>query len=357
MVWDSLTGWLLENGGPAVRYRTAMELLDNPNALDLDRLANDLLEDSVVKSWLERLKHTTKIHDSGNDRFENVVGKLLELGIRAGMGPFDTGMFPFRQRLERAESEGMDMLRKVILASGLARAGYEEDEPLGVLLHGRLKDLYRSTRKGTYNIYLDADSYPELPQNYQGRHGVVKPEFVEGDFLLPYIHDIYALSHFPSNLNNDGSKDKIGTVLNYILHPKYQALPHGYGYIKSKQNGKNKYYVLGWKADLPGYHGFDNEIDGVEYLVQRLELMAHFPVARKHRWFRDCLKHLESYCTGEGTYAFPRSYLKEQRIGYWVRGAHMGLEENRRSRRALEIESTFRMLKIKRLIEEGNGKG
>jgi hypothetical protein len=80
--------------------------------------------------------------------------------------------------------------------------------------------------------------------------------------------------------------------------------------------------------------------------------MARFPVARKHVWGRNALRHLESFGTEEGTYLFPRKYLQESPDSYWVGGGHMGLEANRRSRRALEVESTFRMLQIKRLAAD-----
>ena len=57
--------------------------------------------------------------------------------------------------------------------------------------------------------------------------------------------------------------------------------------------------------------------------------------------------------TPRGTYHFPARYLREQPSGYWVQGAYMRLQENRRARLSLELESTFRMLKIKRLCEGG----
>ena len=87
-------------------------------------------------------------------------------------------------------------------------------------------------------------------------------------------------------------------------------------------------------------------------MVQRVELMAHFPSARRHHWFRDCIEHLDSFRTEDGTWLLPRHYLKEERVRYWVTGAHMGLEESRRSSRAIELESTFRLLKIRRLIQQ-----
>ena len=39
----------------------------------------------------------------------------------------------------------------------------------------------------------------------------------------------------------------------------------------------------------------------------------------------------------------------EKRSGYFGLGAYMGLEESRRRRLALELESTFRVLRIRRL--------
>ena len=39
----SLTSWLLAHGGPAIRYRTATDLLDAPTGPDLTKLVADLL--------------------------------------------------------------------------------------------------------------------------------------------------------------------------------------------------------------------------------------------------------------------------------------------------------------------------
>jgi len=55
------------------------------------------------------------------------------------------------------------------------------------------------------------------------------------------------------------------------------------------------------------------------------------------------LNHLEEFRSENGRYLFPRNYLQERPLGYWVSGLWMGLEENRRSNLSLEIESSFRM--------------
>jgi hypothetical protein len=79
-----------------------------------------------------------------------------------------------------------------------------------------------------------------------------------------------------------------------------------------------------------------------------VELMAHFPAARASAWFRNCQEHLEGFRTERRTYCFPANYLVE-REGYYVSGSHMGLGESPRNQAVREKESTFRMLRIKRL--------
>ncbi|MDP2857815.1 MAG: hypothetical protein Q8P50_07555 [Bacillota bacterium] len=55
-------------------------------------------------------------------------------------------------------------------------------------------------------------------------------------------------------------------------------------------------------------------------LVQRLELLAHFPGAVTHSWFESAVAHLETYRTARGTYVFPSRMMREGSSGYWVTG-------------------------------------
>ena len=135
-----------------------------------------------------------------------------------------------------------------------------------------------------------------------------------------------------------------------MLDPGYQAVDDGYGWMSVSLHGQApRHYAIGWSAHLPDCSKPSLGHRQRARLVQRVELMAHFPAARKMPSFRDCLAHLEDHRTDRGTYLFPRDYLKEQPNGYWVTGACMGLEENRRAATAIELESTFRMLTIHRL--------
>jgi len=72
-----LAEWLLENGGPVVRYRTATELLSDASMVDIEALDRDLLNCPLVRLWLGRLKNVKAVHDRGNDRF---VSRILGIG-------------------------------------------------------------------------------------------------------------------------------------------------------------------------------------------------------------------------------------------------------------------------------------
>jgi len=80
-------------------------------------------------------------------------------------------------------------------------------------------------------------------------------------------------------------------------------------------------------------------------------LGARFASARNSQWFKEGLERLEGYRTPQGTYSFPRDLLIEKKNSYFFYGgAHMGLGEDRRLAKVLELESTFWMMKIKKLM-------
>jgi hypothetical protein len=64
------------------------------------------------------------------------------------------------------------------------------------------------------------------------------------------------------------------------------------------------------------------------------------------------------YRISQGIYCFPAGYLIDRPDGYYVFGYGMGLGEGGRKKiaggkiNALEIESTFRLLKIKELCHD-----
>ena len=370
MKTEDLTHWLLESGGPAIRYRTAMELIDDTGGIDVAPLTASLLTNSMTQLWLERLgapeDNLSSFHHSRPEAFENAASKLCDLGLRAGMEPLDRRMATFRHWLDEqaqaiekiaevnytgidtrkatqaALDHGIRWFEAMIVAARLAWMGYT-DAAIRVCLSRRLETLYALAQTGNHDIYIDQDTFGDYPNNPFRKRHFVDPQF---NGILPNIHDLYALAHYPKDILDETAQHKIDAVVAYILHPDYQALEDGYGVMRA---GPRRYFSIGWSIHLPGYDGFDFDTGQAGMFTQRLELMAHFPAAIKHRWFQESLAHLESFHTDENSYRFPGHYLKEAPSGYWVSGAYMRLEENRRARASLALDSTFRMLWLKKL--------
>lgn len=180
---------------------------------------------------------------------------------------------------------------------------------------------------------------------------VVRAEYDPGgnEKPLPNIWDIYTLAYLPEDCKSIELREQTSKIIEYVLDERFQALPWGYGLLFFTAN--KRYYGCGWSPRLPGLHGFEDPLDQGT-MVLYVELTSHFVEARNSTWFKRCLEHLEAFKTETGTYCFPKNYLQEKKDQGFVCGASMGLGENRRRKNALEIESTFRMLLIKKRITE-----
>ena len=117
---------------------------------------------------------------------------------------------------------------------------------------------------------------------------------------------------------------------------------------------------MGWSPHYPGWFDVTDYIansvvsvghTGKPYVPRLLffaEVVSHYPVAVKTKWFGKLLNHLENYKTEARTYIFPKEWLPEK-TGYAVCGFHMSYGENRRKKNWCEIESTFYM----QLLQQG----
>ena len=340
--------WLLETGGPVVRWLTLTSLAPDPVPNTVDNAREALLAAPHVRLWLDRISGVTQFHNSGDNCFENVAGKLSEFGLSKGMGDLDARLAPFRAWIaspDRDQDRGMMAeLNRVLCLAHLLRLGYEDD---AVRQHAlaRLETIHRVAESGRFDIYL-AEDPADLPTAYRGRYRVVDPWFTpDGLCALPYIHDLHMLAAFPEKWRAARVARMIDTVVRYVLTAEYQALPEGFGYVRDDSLSPPRYYVLGWDAGLPGYRGTLGR-SGQERFVLSLEMMAAFPRGRNHGWFLDSLARLDEHRTNRGTWLLPRAWLPEKPVAYWVAGGHMGLEQNRRSRATVERESTVRVLRL-----------
>jgi hypothetical protein len=367
---DRLFEWLLVNGGPVVRYRTARELCGDLPQVEVERMERELLAAPLVEQWLARLdlgdlanelylltppalaRLGGLVHGSKPTALENVLGRLNELGLRAGPPAFDRQMLPLMRIFQwkggwKADAQyqsAWESLVKSIFAWGLLRAGYTPDPAMQDYLCALVDMVHKIARDEVFDIYASGDELNGLPRAWAGKP--ILKQAVMADYHLPLIHDLYALAYLPAWMIDESIAAKIETILRYVFDPRFQAFPPGYGYAWIKE--RRTCYSWGWSPHLSGFAGLswqDPATAGM--LVQQMELMANFRVARESRWFQSGLRQLEWFQTEEGTYCFPGHYLRDLPAGYYVSGACMGLGENRRLRKGLEIESTFRMARIR----------
>jgi len=351
--------WLMQNAGPVVRWRTATELIRD--SCYRKHLTEELISHPAVRKWLERLsldglptpldmldaaclkKLGSMVHGGKATCLENVFGKLAEFGLRAGMPQLDQRPLPFAifhwepdWKKDIFFQVTWERLMKSIFAWGLLRLGYPPDEPMQHFMLNHLDTCYKIARDKVYDIYADEDECAQLPKEWAEKP-ILKQE-VMTNYWLPYIHDLYVFANFPDSMLNDITKCKINTILDYVLDPRFQNFRDGYGYAWIKE----RRFCYGW--------GWSPHFTKDPSLLLRIELLAHFKHAQESALFKDLLAYLETFAHPEGRYLFPAEYLHESE-GYYIGGYGMGLAENRRNPAWIEIESTFRILKIKSLLD------
>jgi hypothetical protein len=342
------------------------------NTPNIDNLVDDLLHVKVVDSLLQRLERYGPIQmvDSGTLNsihtgagVEGIVAKLIELGMKSGIHVFDSRMQIFRQYVDNvfvhkalSSPGGQDVVNNravfiaVLLASYFVHAGYEYDEIIDFIKE-RINLLYRIASDKQFNIYLSDTElldYPKRPKSWAA-HPVIRPEYDPGccEKPLPLIHDIFCLAYFPKAFIDKDLENKINRIIEYVLDERFQALPQGYGLLWYKSN--RTYYACGWRPELPCLNNYNSEYEK-SILVLYMDLMSNFKVARESKWFQNCLNYLEEFKTYNGTYCFPPYLIKDKNNMGYVCGMSMGLGENRKLEKAYEIESTFRILLIKKRL-------
>jgi hypothetical protein len=240
----------------------------------------------------------------------------------------------------------LDEFERTILAWAAAWAGVT-DPSITAFVARRLDTLWKTACAEDYDIYAPPGIYTDMAPRYRDVPVVDPRLYPDFSFAFPFLHDILWMAHFAAHLGPDAAR-QIDVVVRYALDPRYQAIRRGYGMIRA---GKRHYYVMGWSVHLPGYGGAPIEERDAAVYLQWLDILGRLPAAREHPWFRSGLDFVRGFRTAEGRYRFPRAFLPEKASGYWVLGAHLGLEENRRAEQALEVESTFRALRLIRTAE------
>jgi hypothetical protein len=346
-----LAYWLLDHGGPIIRFRTLVDIFDEQDVGTVSRALREMTESPEVVKWLDLIESSLEfndVHSGRQNAFENVVAKLVQFGWRAGLQPFDSKTLPFRVWLsENVDKEPIvahEVFKRTLIASVLAHAGYQTVDAVQKQVLSRLNTVHQFAKESEFSqIYVDKSEYRGIPKGLAS-HDLVNPIlYPEQQFALPWIHDIIAFSHLNIVVENNEFREKTEQVLEMVLTQEYQSLPWSYGIAKY---GK-RYYVLGWAVHLPGYSKTPEGRVFAEMLIV-LEALACFTCVRKSPWFKNSMKYLDEFRTEDGTYSFPRTWLPEKRRGYWVGGEYMAFDERKGSKNAIEVESTFRMVNIKK---------
>jgi hypothetical protein len=343
---DELSRWLVYNAGPVIKYRTLREIIQEQDIGTVSNSLKGLFSSPMVQKWLDRLKPNLgfhHVHSSSPLAFENVMGKLVQLGLHAGLQQFDSLTIPFRawlsDRMKEDTPEGVgpwEGFSELLLTGFLAYAGYSDITPVKTMVIERLRKAH---------WFMEHMKYDEFYVKETKKEWLVDPQFYqEIEYALPLVHDIRGFASSSWIFGDRNYREMVEQIVSMILSPEYQNLKAGYGYMKYKQS----YYAIGWSVHLPNYltDATDNEMSR---LLLNLELLAPFEIARKSSWFKESLGLLENHRTHDGCYRFPRKWLPEKPSGYWVGGHYMALEDERRKQAAIDYESTFRILKIKKL--------
>lgn len=343
--------WLLKNSGPPIRYRTYTELLRKTSERKTELLKEDLLSSNLVQFWLNNLRpdfDKNALHSGRSEAFENAMGKLYEFGLRKGVKALDKKTKPFRLWLAqqiRLPNEGyFPVFHRTIVATFLSMTGYANEDAVKTMILKRLETIYPFAKKGDLkDVYVPQDSFPGFPKSFRN-YPLLNPDLYPDDEMkLPWIHDVNAFVYSPFIMEDVELREKVETIIAFILKPEYQKLHFGYGVIR-KESGK--YYVMGWSVHLPRYFESSPQPKDFGYFLLLLNLMSRSRTARKHPWFKRSFSFLNSFKAENDLITFPRDFLPEKRFGYWVTGARMGLEPNRKTQKAITCESTFRYLQI-----------
>jgi hypothetical protein len=201
-----------------------------------------------------------------------------------------------------------------------------------------------------YKAFSDTDLFDFLDIDVKKLNDTDKIEILSDDCShgFPSIRNIIEFAYFPQEYLNDEIKTKIDYIMSIILDDRYQRL----GDVRlAELLGKRFGCFTGWTPHLPGYYSLDLKGQQASRLILWLDIMSHFKTVQQSSWFKNCINHLESFRTTENTYCFPKEYLKNEKSGYYITGFFMGLEESR-NKKSIELESSFRMLFLKKRIQE-----
>jgi len=358
--------WLIENGGPSIKLNLMNEGLISENAYDTNELVNELLQIEKVKTaltYFDKFKDYQSmrpapyndlhgfIHNCYEDCYEMFMRFFINLGFRAGMPIFDEKVAYMREVYRYLMTKDEGYWPNVIML--MLEAGFYEDDMLDAT-NEFLDRIYQTAKAQCFDIYeTDPEKirHSKLPKIWKDKP-ILKEIHVDGELLLPTIYHINYIVNLYKYVNDETIKEKIETVIKYILHPEYQKFrgDYGYGWFSKA------YYACSGGVSLPLYE-YD-EFTNMHHKAG-LELMSHSPVALGSEWFIKCIDYMEKFKTERGTYILPEDCF----YNTFVRPANatvvykafiskdVKVKRNEKKSFALEILSTYFVVLLKSRME------
>lgn len=308
--------WLLDNGGPAIKLNLMNEGLIEKNVYDAEELVNELMKIEKVKTvltYFDRFKDFksmplntlyANIHNCYEYCFEMFMPFLIRLGFKSGMPVLDEKIEIMCQVYRYLSSLRQGYWEQIVML--LMEAGYYYEDMLELMANKFLDKSYATAKGKYFDIYETDPSkirWSKLPDIWKDKP-ITKEmhvhDFEASEFPLPTIYHIRYMIEIYKYVEEKSIKDKIDTVIKYILHPEYQKLrgDYGYGWFFNKS-----YYASSPGVSLPFYE--DKIFDGG--YKNNLEMMSHIPLASHTEWFRNSINFLEQYKTKQGTYMLPEN--------------------------------------------------
>jgi len=330
--------YLLQNAGPVIRYRVRGELMDEgtPELQEADY--QELLALPIVRKRLDALTSLNYEHiqGCGPDRLENVLPMLGEFGLRVGVEAFDERFdsghaFAACQRTPRA---------RLIAYAILLHAGLRDNRLVDFFAQ-RAQWIDEYTANGDYDVFESPSTYSSIPKGYRDRPILRNDWYDNGNMRFPTIYDLIGLAPIYS-LVDQTTRARIDRIIRYVLDPRY-AVTYTYQIVTCSAG---KFHTVGAYCFAPEY---TQELVNAKFAgsIFYLERLSCFKAAVESDWFQNNMGYFASQQIGRDVYLLSDRHLIECTLG-WVFGMHMSLGESRRKSVYREIESTFRMMRIRK---------
>lgn len=356
----NLKEWLLENGGPAIQLQinknSSNHQINNginnvSKLLQLEKVTRilDYLDGFETESRDNKvLEHL--IHYYKDTCIENFFPQLMELGFSAGIPNFDKKMKSVKEVYSYLLSN--NYIYSLMMSRFFFMAGYSFTEVINAVIR-RINILHQAANEKIFDIYQDKAKLPAVPKHWIDK-GVLKDELnpFRDEKPLPTIYDITAMAYFPKQYMDSEIQTKIDDIITYVLEPRFQEIPEGYGLLWVKS--RRIYHGCGWSPTLPCYENYNRPAGyDIYWFLYYFNLMSCFKKSHESKWFKCCLEHTDQFQTEKGTYIFPKEYLHQKYITEaFLNESNMRLKQNEREKLQRELISTLFMLKIRDRITE-----